>query len=90
MSDLAKQEPRPPAPYRALWTASNGLVREIVELHGPKPQVYPRTVTWRCEGCDVDGYEWEYPGWPCETSALIAQQLGVNLREESYVVDGHE
>ena len=88
MAELAKATPMPPAPYRALWAVTDGLVREIVELHGPKPDVYTHMVKWRCEGCEAYGYDAEYPDWPCETSGLIAQHLGVSLRAEAYVVDG--
>lgn len=54
----------------------------VVELHAPKPNlVYPDgTVNrWQCEGCDVSGYEWEYPDWPCETTAVIGRHLGVEV-----------
>lgn len=57
-------------------------LRELVELHAPKPyHVQPDgTVShWQCEGCEVSGYEWEYPDWPCETSKVIGRHLGVEV-----------
>jgi len=73
--------PKPEAYQRLLAAATDPLVRELVELHGPVPQwVQPDgTVTsWVCRGCEFSGYEADPPNWPCETSAVIAQRLGVS------------
>ena len=61
-------------------TAYQAVLVELIKLHGPKPSMvfHDGTVrSWQCEGCDVDGYEWEYPEWPCQTTTVIAQHLGV-------------
>lgn len=86
-------EPITPVPesYRRLlteWVASrpaaeNALV-EVIELHGPKPDYVRADGTvdrWVCEGCESHGYDAEYPPWPCETSAVIARHLGVEVTE---------
>jgi hypothetical protein len=83
--------PDPPAGYRALLAATDGVVREIVELHGPKPY-HVRTdgsvAWWECRGCEFSGYDGEPPVWPCETTELIADRSGVDLKEAVHVVDG--
>lgn len=78
-----------PAAYRALLAAADGLVRELVEFHRPEPSIVHgvRVAWWECKGCDASGYEWEYPEWPCRTSELIAERLGVSLNERHYTVD---
>lgn len=72
-----------PAAYEQLLE-SEGLTRELVELHGPVANMvrHDGTVTWwECQGCDHEGMEAEYPYWPCETTAVIARHLGVDLAE---------
>lgn len=32
-----------------------------------------------CRGCDVEGWEAEFPEWPCRTAALLGEQLGVKI-----------
>ncbi|HEU4422112.1 MAG TPA: hypothetical protein VFR67_06175 [Pilimelia sp.] len=78
-------EPTRPAGYRALHAATNGLMREVVELHKPERYGF---ASWACHGCDGAGYDWEPPDWPCSTSELIAERLGISLREQDYTVDG--
>jgi hypothetical protein len=79
-------EPKPAA-YDRLLAATDGLVREIVELHGPKP--YKRgdgsAAWWQCEGCEFSGMEADPPQWPCETTGLIASRVGVDLKEANHV-----
>lgn len=65
-----------PAAYLALLDATDGLLRQVVELHGP---TNPSSLGWECEGCDFDGYEAERPQWPCRTTELIAEKFGVPL-----------
>lgn len=81
--DPAPERERPAA-YRALHSATDGILRQVVEHHAP---VDGGTWRWECRGCDADGYEWEPPEWPCGTTQLIARQLGVPLRADHYVVD---
>lgn len=77
-------EPRPAA-YDRLLAATDGLVREVVELHRPQP--YTRgdgsVAWWECRGCQSEGCESEPPHWPCETSGLIATRVGVDLQGDS-------
>ncbi|OKI47292.1 hypothetical protein [Micromonospora sp. CB01531] len=79
---------RPPA-YRALLAATDGLAREMVELHRPEPDiVHGNDVRrWRCAGCDAEGCDWEHPEWPCRTSQLAAERADVSLREDHYTVE---
>ena len=75
-----------PAAYRALLNATDGIVRQVVELH--QPVVYSIIgCGWECQGCEAQGYDWEYPTWPCSTSELIAEQVRVSLREADYTVE---
>lgn len=78
-----------PAAYRALLAATDGLAREMVQLHRPEPDIThgDDVRRWCCEGCDVEGYEWEYPEWPCRTSQLAAERADVSLREDHYTVE---
>ncbi|AYF32022.1 hypothetical protein CSH63_32220 [Micromonospora tulbaghiae] len=79
-----------PAPYRALLAATDGALRDVTALHRPEPHnIHSSGLVswWQCRGCDADGYDWEYPGWPCRTTQLIASQLGVSLDEETYMPD---
>jgi hypothetical protein len=73
-----------PAGYTRLLTATDGLLRLVVELHGPVPAYVHHDGTvhrWVCEGCELAGYDAEPSDWPCETSGLIATETGVDLRE---------
>lgn len=70
------------AEFPADRTGYVALLFAVVELHGPKPySVGFDGVVWRwqCEGCDLDGYEAEPPEWPCQTTRLIAEHLGVAM-----------
>lgn len=61
------------------------LLADLLELHRPEPSFVRHDGTigwWQCRGCDAEGYEWEYPTWPCRTSGLIAERLGVDLEAE--------
>jgi hypothetical protein len=70
--------------YEALkgWTPPPGrldLFRQVflavLELHKPEP-VWHQSRVKLCHGCDMDGYETEYPEWPCRTVRTIAHVLG--------------
>ena len=78
-----------PAAYRALLAATDGLAREVVELHRPEPDIThgDDVRRWRCVGCDAEGYDWEHPEWPCRTSQLAANRADVSLREDHYTVE---
>lgn len=57
---------------------------EVIELHGPQPYMVATDGTvrrWVCEGCESNGYDAEYPPWPCETTAVIGRHLGVEVTE---------
>lgn len=72
------KRPAPPFPpgHGRLVAATDGVIRAVLELHGPKLLL---GVWWGCEGCDQNGYDSEPPAWPCSTVTLIAEQLGVDL-----------
>ena len=81
---------QPPAGYIRLtehmMVRQTPVLADLVELHQPEPNFVRPDGTvgwWQCQGCDADGYEREYPTWPCRTSELIAHHLGVDLREEN-------
>ena len=71
-----------PGAYRALLNHTDGIVRQVVELHQPTPDGWQE-----CRGCP----EGDNPGywivWPCRTTRLIAEQVGVALDEDHYTVD---
>lgn len=77
LAELAGFEDSDP-PDRAL--------RAVVALHAPQ-ETFPGSTTrigyTACCGCDVEGYEWEYPEWPCSTIRTIAEALGVPLEAEN-------
>jgi len=78
-------DPGPHPGYLLLLESAgdNGVLRELLELHCPKAEVYPKAdgmaphIHWHCEGEPPSGYEWDYADWPCDTTAVIAKHLGV-------------
>jgi hypothetical protein len=77
-------DPGPNPAYARLLEAaqSNPVLAELVELHKAVPAMVRQdgSVTWwECRGEPPSGYEWDHAEWPCETSAVIAQHLGVDL-----------
>lgn len=40
-------------------------------LHAPSTERYASSYRPECHGCDADGYEVEYPDWPCRTALLL-------------------
>ena len=45
------------------------VVRALLDLH--------KDEYGNCEGCDSEGYESEYPSWPCRTTLLVLEQTGL-------------
>jgi hypothetical protein len=72
--------PKPPIPklHLALLEATDGALRAVVELHAP----HWDGGWWWCNGCDVGAYAESDADWPCTTTDLISEQLGVALRDE--------
>lgn len=60
---------------RALDAVDDALGRIILDLH----QRVPNHSNWRCEGCNLDGYEAEPPEWPCDTTVAIAEHYGIAM-----------
>jgi hypothetical protein len=58
----------------ALVAVTDPMLRAIIDHHGPAVDYGDYEV---CQGCDLDGYEVETPGWPCSTTVLIGERLGV-------------
>ena len=89
------------AAYSVLHAATDGVVREIVELHKPVPYKVRKAedvapdryadgkvvVWWNCEGCEFGGYDGEPAQWPCSTTSLIAERVGLQLRDVAYYFD---
>ena len=62
----ARMEPAM-AEHAANVSATSPLGAAVLNLHkpvGPWPH---------CEGCDFEGYEAEYPEWPCATYTLVKE-----------------
>ncbi|HEY9413320.1 MAG TPA: hypothetical protein VIQ30_01050 [Pseudonocardia sp.] len=69
-----------PAAYRALLNATDGIVRQVVELHRPNELE-------DCLGCPEGENPDYWVVWPCRTVLLIAEQVRVSLRESDYTVE---
>ena len=41
-------------------------IEQVRTLHAPSDDLWPK-----CQGCDADGWEAEYPEWPCRTADLV-------------------
>ena len=62
--------------HERLLAASEGVLRQLAELHRPHPDDVDGMPT--CRGCDVDGPTAADPVWPCRTYTLLARAvLGV-------------
>lgn len=74
----APRRPEPPTPvgHLALVAATDGPLRAVVQLHAPHWSHW-----WQCDGCDLGTHAEDRPDWPCRTVELVAEQLGVDLRE---------
>lgn len=48
------------------------LARTILDLHTENER-------GECTGDDMDGYETEYPEWPCRTVVAVAKHYGIPL-----------
>lgn len=56
----------------ALAAVTDPVARAVLDLHKPAER-------GQCHGCDADGYEWDYPEWPCRTTTTIAAKLGIDV-----------
>lgn len=59
----------------ALAAVTDPVARAVLDLHKPADRGH-------CHGCDADGYEWDYPEWPCRTTTTIAATLGIDVPED--------
>jgi hypothetical protein len=55
-----------------LDAVTDPVARAVLDLH----KIAERG---ECHGCDADGYEWEYPWWPCRTTQAVAAVLGITV-----------
>lgn len=75
-------DPGPNPQWQALAAAAVGRSRvlgALIELHKPQAVCYPASIDWQCLGDEYEGRDAEPPTWPCETVAIIAQHLGVDV-----------
>lgn len=63
----------------ALAAVTDPVARAVLDLH----EVAERR---ECHGCDADGYEWEYPEWPCRTTTTVAAALGITVPPDLHLV----
>lgn len=74
------------AAYREAWlvvlTYEDDTLRRVAELHRPVPYSERVPDSFQCHGCDADGFEWEYPSWPCRTAELIGEIIGKITRAD--------
>jgi hypothetical protein len=91
---LDPNAPKPPPPvdpgpnpdYIRLLDAAHDAARlnptalpltDLLTLHSPKWSGYG--ASYQCMGDMFSGYDAEPPDWPCETVAVVAGHLGVDL-----------
>lgn len=55
-----------------LAAITDPLARAVLDLHRENEH-------GECEGDDMDGYECEYPAWPCRTVESVAAHYGIPL-----------
>lgn len=60
------------AARRSLAALTDPLSRAVLDLHRENGR-------GDCEGDDMDGYDAEYPSWPCRTVEAVAAHHGIAL-----------
>lgn len=60
------------AARRELAALTDPLARAVLDLHAENER-------GECEGYDFEGYEAEQPEWPCRTTHVVADYLGIEL-----------
>lgn len=55
-----------------LFLVADTATKAILVLH-------ERTPEGTCLGCDVGGYDWEHPEWPCRTVETAATAHGIEV-----------
>jgi hypothetical protein len=63
----------------ALDAVTDPVARAVLDLHKSQDKA--------CRGCDGDGYDWEYPGWPCRTTTTVAEALGITVPEDLHMAE---
>lgn len=58
----------------ALNAVTDPVARAVLDLHKANSQ-------GECNGCECDGYEFDYPAWPCATTKTVATALGIAVPE---------
>lgn len=64
----------------ALAAVTDPVARIILDLH-------MRQEDGTCTGCDAEGYEWEYPSWPCRTTTTVAEAVGITVSEDLHMAE---
>lgn len=68
----------PPLHARLLEAAADSpVLTELLTLHAPRWPGYG--TRHDCTGDEYSGYDAEPPDWPCETVAVVAHHLGVEI-----------
>ncbi|WP_433225556.1 hypothetical protein [Actinomadura formosensis] len=57
---------------RRLAAIADPLARAVLDLHAENER-------GECTGDDMEGYEAEYPAWPCRTVKAVAAHYGIPL-----------
>lgn len=52
-----------------LAAVGDPVARVVLDLHA--------AVDGWCHGCELNGYEAEYPTWPCQTTTAVAAVFGI-------------
>lgn len=61
----------------ASWVEPDPTAQAVLELHQPVLGWHDRRL--ECHGCEAEGFEWDYPAWPCSTVTAVAAVFGVPL-----------
>lgn len=64
----------------ALNAVSDPLARAVLDLHKADEHGH-------CGGCEFSGYEAEPPGWPCETTAVVAAAIGLTVPADLHLAE---
>lgn len=64
---------------RRLNEITDALARKVLALHEKCG-----TGDGQCDGGILEQSGWQFPGWPCETTALIADHFGVEYPAEAW------
>lgn len=80
---MAAEEPPQHPGYQALYAATDGPLRAVVEHHRPHPVMSARGPSvvgyWQCHGCDPGPRFEDWADWPCSTIEIVSAAASVSI-----------